>query len=156
MIEVLLQYGEDVAPRSERPGEECFRAWGEAITEITARVGVRISSNEESARLNQTYRKKSGPTNVLSFPFDARQHTAEAAYLGDIVLAEALIAAEAVAQGKPLPQHWAHLFIHGVLHLQGYRHDDEAQASAMEGCEIGIMRRLGFPNPYQLPVAEKP
>lgn len=154
MIDAVVQYGEGVTPRSGHPGKEYFSTWGRAITGSAAQVCVRIISNEESAYLNRTYRKKAGPTNVLSFPFDPQEHISEATYLGDIVLAEELIATEADRQDKPLLQHWAHLFIHGVLHLQGYRHDDESQANEMEACEINIMRRLGFPDPYRLLAAE--
>ena len=90
---------------------------------------------------------------MLSFPFDSQQHSSEAAHLGDIVLAGELIVREAKEQNKKPRQHWAHLFIHGVLHLRGYRHDDETCADEMEAYEIKIMRCLGFPNPYQASVA---
>ena len=94
--------------------------------------------------LNQTYRDKDKPTNVLSFPMDGPM-------LGDIVLARETIAAEAALQSKTLSDHLSHLIIHGLLHLLGYDHETDEQAAEMESLEINALKRLGIDNPYDFP-----
>ena len=94
--------------------------------------------------LNQTYRDKDKPTNVLSFPMDGPM-------LGDIVLARETIVAEAALQSKTLPDHLSHLIIHGLLHLLGYDHETDEQAAEMESLEINALKRLGIDNPYDFP-----
>ncbi|MBV6417323.1 MAG: Endoribonuclease YbeY [Steroidobacteraceae bacterium] len=106
----------------------------------------------ESRRLNGTYRGKDKPTNVLAFP--AAQWPRDVARsgagrsLGDLVICGALVREEARAQRKPLAAHWAHLVVHGSLHLAGYDHLRAADAARMERREIAVLRRLGIPNPY--------
>lgn len=114
----------------------------------TAELTIRIVDKPESAKLNQTYRHKDGPTNVLSFPFEAPADLALPPLLGDLVICAPLVAAEAAAQNKTLLAHWAHLVIHGVLHLLGYDHLKKSEAAIMETLEIKILKQLGFPNPY--------
>lgn len=111
-----------------------------------AEITVRIVNEVESTALNETYRHKQGPTNVLSFPFEAPPEV-ESSLLGDIVICAPVVLREAVSQGKSPAAHWAHLVIHGVLHLLGYDHD-ELQADAMESLEIRILAGLGYPDPY--------
>ena len=112
-------------------------------------IVVRIVDEAESAELNHDYRGKQGPTNILSFPFEAPDIPGfESELLGDLVVCAPVLAKEAIEQGKPLNNHWAHIIIHGVLHLLGYDHIDEAEAEAMESQEIAILAKLEIPNPY--------
>jgi len=133
------------------PGEADFRRWAEAAlagagfsqeTELT----IRVVNEAEITALNEAYRHKQGPTNVLSFPFEAPPG-AESALLGDVVLCAPVVLHEAIHQEKRPEAHWAHLTIHGVLHLLGYDHD-EAQAEIMESLEIRILSDLGYADPY--------
>ncbi len=115
-------------------------------------VAVRVVAPRESRRLNALWRGKDKPTNVLAFPAAAgaagtvRRGTARA--LGDLVICAAIVRAEAREQRKPLTAHWAHLVVHGTLHLAGYDHVRDADAARMERREIAVLRRLGIPNPY--------
>lgn len=109
---------------------------------------IRITDESEITDLNRTYRGKDKPTNVLSFPFDAPPGI-ELPLLGDIVICARVVADEAVQQGKPLQAHWAHMVVHGVLHLLGYDHIDEEEAQEMEGLEIQLLTGLGYANPYE-------
>ncbi len=114
-------------------------------------VSLRFVGTDESAALNTMFRSKNGPTNVLSFPTEMPQSAVEALgyqALGDIVICSNLVETEAEQQKKGLPAHWAHLIIHGTLHLLGHDHQEDASARAMEGLEIIALERLGFPNPY--------
>lgn len=113
-------------------------------------VTVLFTNDEEMASLNRTWRGKSKPTNVLSFPVLASQSIpeGEAAPLGDIALAGGVVAGEAKAQGKSLEFHATHLIVHGCLHLLGYDHESEAEAGKMEAVEVEILAELGHPNPY--------
>lgn len=108
---------------------------------------IRLVEKAESAYLNQTYRKRSGPTNILSFPFrdDA---PLPVPLLGDLIVCVPLMIEEAAKQNKPLEFHWAHLIIHGTLHLLGYDHIEENEAIAMEALECDILHSLGFSDPY--------
>ncbi len=127
-----------------------FRAWGAAVAG-DARVCVRIVDERESAELNLRYRGRARATDVLSFPFDATPAPVpvDPNYLGDVVLAAPLVAREARRRKRPLKNHWAHLFVHGLLHLRGYRHDDAAAAARMEARESDVLRCLGFADPWR-------
>lgn len=109
---------------------------------------IRIIDEPESAELNQTYRQKSGPTNVLSFPAEIPEHV-HWHYLGDLAICAPLVVKEASQQQKPVLAHWAHLTVHGVLHLMGYDHIDVEDAAVMEALEIRILQRLKIANPYE-------
>jgi probable rRNA maturation factor len=125
-------------------------------------LGVRVVGSAESRRLNAHYRGKDKPTNVLSFPpapLPTRATGAPAARgrqgggprpLGDLVICAQVVRSEAREQGKALVAHWAHLVVHGALHLIGYDHEREAEAKRMERREIAVLRRLGFANPYRI------
>lgn len=108
---------------------------------------LRIVDCEESRQLNSQFRGKDAPTNVLSFPAEVPAEV-ELPLLGDIVICAPLVEQEALEQGKPLLAHWAHLTIHGVLHLLGYDHQQDAEAEEMEAVEIRLLESLGFPDPY--------
>ena len=134
------------------PAEAGFRRWAEAALAGAgytrdAELTLRVVNEAECAALNEAYRHKQGPTNVLSFPFVAPPEV-ESALLGDIVICAPVVLREAVVQGKTPEAHWAHLVAHGVLHLLGYDHHDEARAEAMESLEIRILAGLGYPDPY--------
>jgi probable rRNA maturation factor len=117
---------------------------------LGAELAVRMVSPAESRRLNARYRGRDQPTNVLSFPPPAMPARARrgARALGDLVICPGVLRGEARAQAKTLEAHWAHLVVHGSLHLIGYDHQRAADARRMERREIAVLRRLGFANPY--------
>lgn len=136
----------------ELPGDAQLRRWARAaLADLggSHELTVRIVDAEESAALNMEYRRKAGPTNVLSFPFEAPPGL-RSRLLGDLVLCAEVVQREAREQGKPAPAHWAHMIVHGVLHLRGFDHLTEAEAAEMEALETEILARLGYPNPYEL------
>lgn len=110
-------------------------------------VLIRLVDTAESAALNQKYRHRQGPTNVLSFPFEAPPGIPND-HLGDLVICAPLVAREALKQKKPQLHHWTHLVIHGILHLQGFDHIEPEGARRMELREIKLLERLGIPDPY--------
>ena len=112
-----------------------------------SRLGIRVVGPAESRRLNRSYRGKDKPTNILSFPFEAPPGI-EMNLLGDLVICAAVVAREAREQHKPLDHHWAHMVVHGVLHLRGYNHLDDKQASEMETLEKQILEGFGIADPY--------
>ncbi len=131
------------------PGDDDFLSWVRAALadHADALLTIRIVDREESRALNQRYRGKDAPTNVLSFPADLPPEI-ELPLLGDIVICAPLVAAEARNQGKPEMDHWAHLTVHGVLHLLGHDHQQHEQAKLMEGLEIRLLAALGIADPY--------
>ncbi len=135
------------------PAPASLRRFAQAALAGTASVsvGLRIVDDAESAELNQRYRGKPGPTNVLSFPY-APDPRGNGEFLGDLVLCAPLVRREARAAGKPEKAHWAHLVVHGILHLRGYDHIADQDARIMEARESEIMEALGFPDPYLSPL----
>ena len=131
------------------PSVEDFETWvAAALGSIEdAELTVRIVGREESRELNRTYRGKNSDTNVLSFPAELPEGV-ELPLLGDIVICAPRVVEEAAAQGKPEHNHWAHLTVHGVLHLLGYDHQDDEQAEEMEALETALLAGLGIPDPY--------
>ncbi|MDF1796315.1 MAG: rRNA maturation RNase YbeY [Coxiellaceae bacterium] len=111
-------------------------------------VSIRIVDADEMTYYNETFRKKAGPTNVLSFPDEVQPHEPPSNYLGDIAICAEVVEQEATDQNKPLQAHWAHLIIHGLLHLLGYDHVKENEAKIMEQLETKLLLQLGFDNPY--------
>lgn len=114
-------------------------------------ITIRVVSCEESRQLNSEYRGKDKSTNVLSFPFEAPEMIPLDEldeFLGDLVICEDILQKEAQEQKKSLQSHWAHLIIHGLLHLVGFDHIEDHQAEEMEALEVEIMRNLGFADPY--------
>lgn len=133
-------------PSDELLADWASAAWrGEGDTEVT----IRCVDAAESQALNAQYRQKDRPTNVLSFPFEAPMEV-DVGLLGDLVICAPMVAAEAREQDKTLEAHWAHMVVHGMLHLQGYDHIDTNEAERMEALETDIMAALGFANPYEV------
>jgi probable rRNA maturation factor len=143
---------------TQLPTATDFRHWTQATLTALAAAGdklvpaqtelcIRVVDEAESAQLNENYRHKPGATNVLSFPVDSIQGTA-INLLGDLAICAPLVIREAGEQDKAVQAHWAHLTVHGVLHLKGYDHEESAAAERMENLEIRILDSLGFGNPY--------
>jgi probable rRNA maturation factor len=139
-----------VSERRDVPAEAALRAWALAALDGHGRAAelvIRIVDEAESRALNARYRHKDKPTNVLSFPFEAPPGIATG-LLGDLVICAPVVAREAQEQGKTPAQHWAHMVVHGVLHLRGYDHLDDRQAQEMEALETRILKGLGIDDPY--------
>ena len=139
-----------IATESAHPDAEQFQTWVDSALsgfERDSEVTIRLVGVAESAELNSQYRHKSGPTNILSFPFEAPPGVA-LDLLGDLVICAPVLAREAAEQGKLPEHHWAHITVHGVLHLLGYDHIEEQDAEQMEALEIDILSRLNIANPY--------
>lgn len=119
-----------------------------------AEISVRIVDAEESRELNHRYRDKDKPTNVLSFPADLPPELG-LPLLGDLVICAPVVEREACEQGKTQEAHWAHMIVHGTLHLLGYDHNEDSDADIMESLETTILTQLGYPPPYE-PVAPPP
>jgi len=159
MIEVLIQNPDDL----DVPADQQINRWVAAALNGQhegAELGIRFIGSDESAELNQAYRQKSGPTNVLSFPFENpdlsaipdlsvdEELAAPQEILGDLVICVPVVCAEASEQGKPIEAHWAHMVVHGVLHLLGYDHMVADEAEVMENLERSILAALGYADPY--------
>jgi probable rRNA maturation factor len=129
---------------AERGGQAALDQIAPANGGEAPEVALLLTSDEAVAELNQRFRHKAGPTNVLSFPASANPEN----HLGDVCLAYGVCAREADEQGKTLEQHLAHLVVHGVLHLLGYDHETDGEAEAMEALERSILESLGVPDPY--------
>ncbi len=134
---------------SPLPAESELCLWAQtALRDLTeVELTLRLVDSEESRKLNSRFRGKNQPTNVLSFPAELPPGL-DIPLLGDIVICAPLVNEEAAVQGKSLQAHFAHLVIHGVLHLQGYDHQDNQQAAEMEALEVELLNSLGFANPY--------
>jgi probable rRNA maturation factor len=113
-----------------------------------AEVVVRVTDEAESRQLNYDYRGKDTPTNVLSFPFGPLPPGIDLRHLGDLVICAPVVVREARQQGKSTEAHWAHMVVHGMLHLQGYDHQTDEQSGRMEMLETDILTGLGYPAPY--------
>lgn len=136
------------------PTLEQIEQWATAAVQPESddvEMTVRIVDEAESQALNRTYRAKDRPTNVLSFPFECPTEVS-LPLLGDLVICRQVVEYEAAEQEKPLMAHWAHMVVHGSLHLLGYDHIDDSEAEEMESLETKIMQGLGFVDPY---LAEK-
>ncbi|WP_051278396.1 rRNA maturation RNase YbeY [Solimonas flava] len=130
------------------PSAPSLRAFARAaLPKRFGELTIRIVDEDESRALNRDYRGKDKPTNVLSFDGAAAVGAQEV--LGDLVICAPVVAREAIEQNKTLREHWAHMVVHGCLHLQGYDHEIEPDARRMEAREIRILKSLGFPDPYQ-------
>jgi len=145
---------QDASGAAQVPSAARLRSWVKLALGAKGRgeLTVRVVTAEESAALNSRYRGKKGPTNVLSFPAGRLPDApgAELLPLGDLVICAAVVEREAREQGKALEAHWAHMVIHGALHLQGYDHETRAEAAEMEARERLLLAELGFPDPYSV------
>ena len=152
-----VQFASDLRPL---PSRRQLCRWAAAALALEgqsgARICVRLVDEEEGRKLNAHYRGVDRATNVLSFAADSEGLPADLAPLGDILLCAPIVARESRQQHKPVNDHWAHLVVHGVLHLLGYDHESEDEARAMEGREIDVLERLGIPNPYRPPQVSDP
>lgn len=139
-LNLSVQYA---AKPADAPLRSLFRTWASAALEGDAAVTIRIVGEEEGASLNHDYRGKNYATNVLTFVYEQFPFCQ-----GDLVLCAPVLSREALEQGKNVESHYAHMVVHGMLHLQGYDHENEADALAMEAVEAHIMKRLGYTDPY--------
>lgn len=151
-VKIELQWGADLArgATATLPSLAEFRTWTRAAVPRDlgdAVVVIRVVGEDESAFLNRRYRRKRGPTNVLSFPAHLAAEVNDP-LLGDLVICAPVVAREAREQGKTAQAHWAHMTVHGTLHLLGYDHLRKADAVVMEALEVRVLHALGFPNPY--------
>ncbi|GGO78707.1 endoribonuclease YbeY [Marinobacterium nitratireducens] len=146
--DIELQIGTD---RPGLPSQAQLQQWVDAALDGRRDGGeicIRIVDADESRALNHQYRGKDRPTNVLSFPFEVPE-SVPLDLLGDLVICAEVVADEAVEQHKPEPHHWAHMVIHGTLHLLGYDHINDEDAEEMESLERRILESLSIPDPYQ-------
>jgi len=143
-LALSIQYA---AEQAKLPSRADFRRWARAALLHDVAAALRVVDEAEGMALNRDYRSKPYATNVLTFAYGAEPEGGPLS--GDIVLCAPVVEREAAQQGKPLAAHYAHLTVHGLLHLQGYDHETEDEAVAMEAVESFIMRRLGYPDPYQ-------
>ena len=141
-LSLSLQFGElaDAAPHRAALVRHKVQRWLRHALDGDAEITVRIVDSEEGQSLNRDYRGKDYATNVLTFAYGKDA--------GDIVICPAVVAREAAEQGKTLEQHFAHLTVHGILHMRGYDHERAEDAVRMERAETRILKRLGHPNPY--------
>ncbi|MDT8427340.1 MAG: rRNA maturation RNase YbeY [Pseudomonadales bacterium] len=140
------------------PSTEQFTTWAVSAQQACSQgsaakllLGIRIVDEAESAKMNEQYRQKQGATNVLSFPSNipaSFSQLLEELPVGDLLICAPVVRTEAQAQGKALEAHWAHMVIHGVLHLNGHDHDNDADAEIMESLETRILNSLHYPAPY--------
>ncbi len=149
-IDVTVQF---ISAETSVPTENELIYWaGSALDGKEGEVTIRITDEDEMRSLNNRWRNIDEPTNVLSFPL----HDAGAPLLGDIVICAPVLRREAVKQAKSLNAHWAHIIIHGILHLMGYDHMNEKDAEIMETKETALLQELGFPDPYLPEIAISP
>ena len=148
-IVVEIQYATEI---TELPTKQQFRKWvGATLSDHRdqAELTIRIVDEKEGAMLNDQWRKSPGPTNVLSFPYEDTENKYALGLLGDIIICAPVVVQEALEQGKPLESHWAHMVVHGTLHLLGYDHIKADELERMETLEIKILEHLGYDDPYK-------
>lgn len=134
---------QNICKSAQTPTRKQFFRWAQAALCVESEVTIRIVDEDEGRALNLAYRGKDYATNVLTFVLDDEPHL-----LGDIVICAPVVATEAAAQHKTLAAHYAHLTVHGILHLHGYDHEKDAPAELMEALETAILTKLGYANPY--------
>lgn len=146
VLDIQVVHTSDTDPTADQ-----FQLWADtALSHLNKdfELTIRVVDNSESQQLNHQYRNKNKPTNVLSFPFEVPEGI-DLNLLGDLVICSDIVASEALQQNKAITDHWAHLVIHGCLHLLGYDHIQEVEAEEMESLEIQLLASLGIDNPYQ-------
>ena len=151
MYHIVIQQATD---KTLSPKASLLKRWAKlALSKIIEQgeLTIRIVSTAEMSTLNNTYRHKNYPTNVLSFPFTMPKGIdMPIPILGDIVICADIVNKEAIEQHKSQEAHWAHMIVHGIFHLLGYDHENEDDATQMESLEIETLNALGFPNPYEI------
>ncbi|MBL1433610.1 MAG: rRNA maturation RNase YbeY [Gammaproteobacteria bacterium] len=149
---IEIQLSDRLAENVYVPSEELLQAWALTVFQQQSvddvELFIRVVDKAESQGLNKDYRNKDAPTNVLSFPIDAPEYVVPRV-LGDLVICAEVVDAESQAQDKSRDAHWAHMVVHGILHLLGFDHEDDDQAQQMEDLEIEIIQGLGFAKPYE-------
>lgn len=133
------------------PTKKQFIIWIKAVLGLqhkNCEILIRIVDKKEITKINKTYRNKNKPTNIISFEFDPPPGV-KTNFLGDLIICASVVRAEAKLQHKTMVSHWAHLTIHGILHLLGYDHINNIDAEKMENLEIKILKNLNFPDPYK-------
>ena len=140
-LSLIVQYA---SAAQNLPTRAQLRRWVKAALRCDATMTLRIVDEAEGRELNMNYRGKDYATNVLTFVYDD-----DVPLSGDVVICAPVVAREAREQGKDLAAHYAHLAIHAALHLQGYEHDNDSDATEMEALETGLMLKLRYPDPYQ-------
>lgn len=146
-----LQVADTLGNKKEHPSSEHIEQWvALALTgrKDEAELTIRLTDKNEIRQLNRDYRQQDKATNVLSFPADLPEHI-DIPLLGDMIICPAVVVEEAKEQHKALHAHWAHMVIHGTLHLLGYDHIEEQDAEVMESIEIELLASLDIANPYQ-------
>lgn len=140
----------DLATDHAVPERSRFEAWVAAVPfdHPEMALSIRMVDEAEARLLNETYRQKPYATNILSFPCEVPEGIPNPV-LGDLVICVQVVEREALEQGKSIEAHYAHLVVHGILHLQGYDHLEAEEALCMEAMEINILAQLGYPNPYE-------
>ncbi|MDR1425176.1 MAG: rRNA maturation RNase YbeY [Azoarcus sp.] len=149
MLTLTVQRALAGADRGGAPLRAQLLRWARAVLLRDVTLTVRLVGEHEGRALNHSFRGKDAATNVLTFVYGEDASFSAAPLAGDIVLCAPVVAREAAEQGKALEAHYAHLLIHGMLHLQGFDHETQAEAENMEAHERGILRTLGFDDPYQ-------
>lgn len=152
VVEVDYQVESNLPAKDYVPDEEQIISWIEAVLVVVShekpvQVSVCVVNKQEITALNEKYRNINKATNVLSFPYEAMPGV-ELSLVGDVVVCAEVVNEEAQLQSKSLQQHWAHMIVHGALHLLGYDHIHDVDAEQMETTEIKILSKLGFSNPY--------
>nr|Q0KE95.2 RecName: Full=Endoribonuclease YbeY [Cupriavidus necator H16] len=145
-LELEIQNGDGVGKRAGLPPRRKIETWVKSALYADAALTIRFVDEEEGRTLNRTYRGKDYATNVLTFAYAENE---EDPVTGDIVLCCPVVETEAREQRKPLEAHYAHLIVHGVLHAQGYEHEEDAEAEEMEAIETETLQALGYADPYQ-------
>ena len=149
VLQLSLQFG-DARHRAELPRHRVAR-WIRAAIEAPAQIAVRLVDEDEARALNRDFRGKDYPTDVLTFDYER-----EPTIVADLVLCAPVVERDALAAGKPLAAHYAHLLVHGTLHAQGWDHERAADARRMEAHESALMLALGFGDPWPAKVKSKP
>ena len=155
MLTLKVQKAVEGADKTNSPKKHSIRRWAQAALRRDAQVTVRLVGEDEGRSLNRDYRGKDYATNVLTFAYAEGEalpgvpdQAEDGPLAGDLVLCVPVVVREAAAQGKTLEAHFAHLVVHGMLHLQGFDHENEAEAAEMEALETSILRTLGYADPY--------
>jgi len=143
---------QNVSKSSYVPSQELFQKWFDTVLQNStedSEIVIRVVDESEMIQFNEQYRHQKGVTNILSFPFDIPEGV-DSDLLGDLLVCAPVVEYEAQQQSKRLEHHWAHMIIHGILHLLGYDHINDEDAEEMEALEIQLLKKIKINNPYEL------